>query len=783
MLGKIPFMKETADRRKQERNDARKIKRRRAIWITLAATLGILAFCTIKIFEMDAWSALDMDKVLLVDRSLMILDKDGNEFTTLHNTEDRIWIPLSNVPAKVRNAFISAEDARFYDHFGIDVVRILGAAWADLKAGAYVQGASTISQQLIKLSHLSNEKQMQRKLEEAILAYQMERSYTKDQILEMYLNYVYFGGGYYGIEAAARGYFGVRASELSAAQAAQLAGILKSPSRFSPHLNMEASVGRRNVVLGLMKEYGYLSDNEYQLAASEACVLQTNENYERRGSYVDLVLTDACELLEVEMLELLSEGYVIETYMDASLQTTAETLFETDALFPDGTEEGLEAALSVIDVQSGGVRALIGGRRDEGALTFNRATEIRRQPGSVIKPILVYAPALEAGYTAASMILDDEMDFSGYRPSNAAGAYAGWVTMREAVTKSLNVPAVSVMAQVGVGRSKAFASRLGIRFDENDTRLALALGGFTYGVSPMQISAAYAAFARGGTYVAPTLIERILDRDGNVVYETKQKSIHVMREGNAFILTSMLESAVREGTGRRLGALGIPLAGKTGTVGDSLGNRDIWMAAYNPEYSASIWIGYDDGKRMKSDDASGGTYPAELLKRIFASLYPEGDAPDFKRPADVLEYRIDSHTLDAEHVAVLASSLTPEEAAYREYFTYGTQPKTISSYWAVPHPPKQVTAIVQKKAVKISFEAPSRYMVYRLYRENSAGKSVLIQEFSDAEGIVEYMDTSVKKNGKYAYYIIPVHPQLLRNGENMTGPASPKAEIKIKIPS
>ena len=758
-------------------------RRRRFLLLAFVLTLAALGFVAVKIFEMDAWSALDMDKVLLVDRSLIIKDKDGNEFTTLHDTEDRIWVGIDDIPVNVRNAFIAAEDARFYDHFGIDVVRILGAAWADLKAGAYVQGASTISQQLIKLSHLSSEKQMQRKLEEAILAYQMERAYSKDEILEMYLNYVYFGGGYYGVEAAARGYFGVHAGELSTAQAAQLAGILKSPTRFSPHLNMEASVGRRNVILDLMLEYGYLDGAALARAKAEKCVLNGNTHYERRGSYVDLVLTNACTLLDTDMEKLLSDGYVIETAMDAELQLYAEQTFADDTLFPDGGNEGLEAALAVVDVSTGGVRALIGGRKNEGALTFNRAVGIRRQPGSVIKPILVYAPALEAGYTAASMLLDDEMDFAGYRPSNATGTYAGWVTMREAVTRSLNVPAVSVMAQVGVGRSKAFASRLGIRFDKSDTRLALALGGFTYGVSPMQISAAYAAFARGGSYIQPGLITRITNSSGETLYEAEGEFAQVMSEGNAFILTSMLESAVSEGTGKNLGTLGIPLAGKTGTVGDSVGNRDIWMAAYNPEYAAAVWIGYDDGSRIKASDAAGGTYPAELLKRLFASLYPEGDAPDFRMPEGVIEQRIDQYTLNSEHIAVLASALTPETAAYTEYFCDGTQPTAISGYWALPQPPQELTLKASKKAVKVTFEAPSRLMLYRLYRENSAGKSVLLTEFSDVEGTVIFEDTAIKRTGKYAYYVVPVHPQLTLAGENLTGRASERARIFFKLAS
>ena len=316
------------------------------------------AFGAAWLLQLDAWHELDMSKILDVQKSLILYDAEGEEITTLHTQEDRIWISIKEIPLMVRYAFIAAEDARFYDHFGVDIIRIFGAAWADLKAGEYVQGASTISQQLIKLTHLTDEKVMERKIDEAVLAYQLEKRYDKDEILEMYLNYVYFGGGYYGIEAAARGYFGVHASELTVAQAAQLAGILKSPSRYAPHLNMEASIGRRNLVLSLMKEYGYLDETACAEAMAEPVALRHGQNQEKRGYYVDLVLTESCELLGVEMDELLSGGYRIYTAMDSDLQAACERLFADDANFPAAGVEGVEGALVVVDVRTGGVAAL-----------------------------------------------------------------------------------------------------------------------------------------------------------------------------------------------------------------------------------------------------------------------------------------------------------------------------------------------------------------------------------------------------------------------------------------
>lgn len=758
----------------------RRAKRFRRCCLALFLLFGAAAaLAAAWVLQLDAWGDLDMRKILDVQRSLILYDAAGQEVTTLHTREDRIWTDIETIPNHVRYAFISAEDARFYDHFGVDIIRIFGAAWADLKAGAYVQGASTISQQLIKLSHLTNDKKMERKIDEAILAYQLELQYDKDEILEMYLNYVYFGGGYYGIEAAARGYFGVHAAELTVAQAAQLAGILKSPSKYAPHLNMEASVKRRNLILSLMQEYGHLSEADYAAAIGEPVALRHGQNAEKRGYYVDLVLNNACDLLDVDMDTLLSGGYRIYTAMDRNLQAACERMFADDSYFPEAGGNGVEAALVVVDVRTGGVAALMGGRDNETGLAYNRATRIRRQPGSVIKPILVYAPALESGYTAATMLLDEEMDFDGYRPSNSNGRYSGWVTMREAVTRSLNIPAVSVMSQIGVDTGKRFAQSVGIPFDAQDQSLALALGGFTYGVSPYQVAGAYAAFAAGGVYKEPSLIYAICDAEGNTLYAYAPEQKRVMREENAYILTSMLETAVQTGTGRRLGTLEIPLAGKTGTTGDENGNRDIWMSAYNPNYAATVWMGYDSETAGRLPDAAtGGTYPALMLRQVFDTLYPDGGAPDFVMPDGVREYRLDSYTLDNEHVAVLANSLTPVQSSYSEVFVAGTEPDAYTTYWMIPTPPTVLRAATAGSAVMIYFEAPSPFCLYRLYRETTDGKSIMLGEFSGGEGSVAYTDSGIGA-GTYTYYVIPVHPQLEVAGERVVGQSSERVLVSV----
>ncbi|HWS29886.1 MAG TPA: PBP1A family penicillin-binding protein [Clostridia bacterium] len=764
--------------KRQKKHGAKRFFRGLFFVLFLAAASFVLFFA-VKILNLDAWDKFDPQKILDVDQTLIVYDGQGNEYTRLHGTEDRVWVPIGDVPDIVVKAFVSAEDTRFYEHFGVDIIRIFGAAWQDIKAGSYVQGASTISQQLIKLSHLTSEKTLSRKLEEAVLAYQMEKQYSKDEIMEMYLNYVYFGGGYYGIEAASLGYFGVHAKELTVAEGAMLAGVLKSTARYAPHLNYEASTERRNLVLQLMYEQGYLTEVERDKARAEVAVIVRDPTVtEKRGYYVDQALSDAAKLLNADFDTLLTGGYRVYTALDTDLQTHCESIFADSEMFPT---EDCEGALVLQQADTGFVIALVGGRGSNSSMAFNRAVAIRRQPGSVIKPVIVYAPALEEhGFTAASMLLDERTDFNGYSPSNFGDKYYGWVTLREAVKRSLNVPAVKVLYEIGVNSGKELAEACGIRFVEEDTSLTLALGGFTYGVSPWQIAGAYSCFASGGVFNSPTLIKKITDAKGNVLYEYVPEQKRIISEQNNYILTSMLESAISEGTGHRLGELSIPLAGKTGTVGDENGNRDAWMAAYNPEYTAVVWMGYDsseDGKALPAD-ATGGTYPALILRSLFSKLYENGTAPDFVRPKGIVDCKLDLHALEEEHEALLSTALTPKKSIVTELFVEGTQPRKQSSYWVVPYPPADFKVTLNSEGYpEISFKARQSFVEYRLYRDSN-GTSVLVNQWKGKES-VSYVDRTAPAGSGCLYYVVPVHPELTINSEQVTGPATTKVGVII----
>lgn len=735
--------------------------------VTAAAVLFLLCGA-VKTLGMDRWVDFDVYRITGCDRTSIIYDGQSDVVTRLHGVQDRTWVSISELQPSTVYAFISAEDARFFEHEGVDVIRIAGAIVADIKAGSYVQGASTISQQLIKLSHLTSEKTISRKAEEAALAYEMERQYSKEDILEMYLNYVYFGGGYYGIEAAAEGYFGVHASDLTLDQSAMLAGILKSPSGYAPHINYAASINRRNNILRLMRDYGYITDDEKKQASARRPTILHDKREEYSGYYTDAVTKSAAALMGITVDELIRGGYSIYSAMDSDIQHYCEEMFKNGELFP---AEDSEAAIVVLEPSTGMVVAMVGGRSYTGGISFNRATDIRRQPGSVIKPVIAYAPAFEyLNYTAADMILDEETTFADYTPSNYGNKYYGWVTVREAVTKSLNVPAVKTLSAVGVYRAKDFAKRCGIEFDDKDDSLALALGGFTYGVSPLQIAGAYSCFASGGIYNTPTLIKKITDRNGLTVYEYRQDSRRVMSEANAYILTSMLKSVVTEGTGHRLNTLDIPIAGKTGTVGLANGNRDAWMAGYTPEYTAVVWQGYDsDRLGLLPSSATGGTYPALMLYELFNHIYPDGRSGDFEKPESVKQYSIDAKTLKKQHKVALANAMTPQSSRVTEYFTEKTAPEDVSGYWAVPGSAQNLLAVREEGGVIVSFDCPDDFGMYTLWRSEAGKAEKPLMTWNGREGHIEYIDAAVKPGKGYRYRVTVKHEELLIGDEPVEG--------------
>ncbi len=763
-------------------------------WIKRLVLSGLVAgfACFLFFFSylmgLDEWKEFDPKNIGDMQQTLLIYDADNTETVALHGLQNRVYVPIKDIPEYVKNAFIAVEDSRFYEHNGVDIVRILGAFLEDIKSGSLSQGASTISQQFVKLTCLTGVKTMSRKLQEAVMAYELEQVYTKDQILEMYLNYIYFGNGAYGIEAAAKVYFGKTTQTLSVSQAALLAGVIKSPTNYAPHLHMDRSVERRDLILSLMADQGFITPEQEAQAKAEKIVL-VPEVEAKSDYFTDMVLCEAEDVLNMETEELLASGYRIYTTLDQNLQNEVDKLFKNSANFPGNATDGepCQAALVILDSKTSEIRAIMGGRQYETRRGLNRVLDMKRQPGSTIKPVLVYAPAMEKlDYSPATLVLDEKADFNGYMPKNFSDSYAGWVTVREALASSLNLPAVRTLQAVGVETAKMYASRVGIPFEPQDTGLTLALGGFTKGVTPLSLCNAFTPFANGGYYSYPSCIVRIEDARGEVVYERPETKTSVLSEDTAFLMTSVLESTVEGGTARRMKIDGVSLAAKTGTSGtDNIsGNKDAWTVAFNPEYTVCTWMGFDstDEAHCLPADVTGGTYPTLLIKQVYEYLYSKQAAPAFVQPDGVVEATIDRKSLFVEEVPLLASAFTPEDQAIDEFFLKGEAPTQYSTYWTVPKPPTDLSVTNGGGGYpEISFTPLESWVVYRVMRIDIATEqTVKIGEFSGSKNKVSLRDDTVRYGHSYQYFVLPVHPEIEVDGQPLTGAESARMEIALQ---
>ena len=726
-------------------------------------------------FDVPAWQELDVRKITAAPQTGLMYDSEGALLTKIRGAENRVVIPLEQIPLHTQQAFLAAEDLRFYSHRGVDVVRLAGALVANLREGSYAQGGSTITMQLIRQSHLSTQKTIARKLEEIWLAFQLERQMSKDEILAMYLNYIYFGSGAYGIQAASQTFFGVDASELSLAQAASLAASIKAPSYYSPAANEEANRTRRNYILSTMLENGMIDTSEYTTAVNATVTLAAKEpEVLEHGWFVDAVLDEAEKLLGMSSDQVLTGGFIIDTTLSREHQRVLEEQFTRD-VFPANASDGtkVQAAAACVDVRTGEVLAIVGGREYEVRRGFNRATQLRRQPGSALKPLAVYAPAIDQyGYTPASVLKDEPTNFNGYKPRNAGYTYYGNVSIRSALSSSLNVAAVALMNEIGVQAGRDYLSKVGIPLDDRDANLSLALGSMTYGVSPVELAAAYAPFGNGGSFRGAHFIRRISDSSGRVLYQHRDSGTQVLKATSAYLMTSLMQSVTSSGTGAKLSAAGTPVAGKTGTVNmTGGGNRDIWMAAYNSEITCAFWMGFDepDAQHKLQGWVSGGDNTAAMARNYFKALYQDRDKPQFNRPEGIVALEIDKQSIKWKGEAMLAVDLTPKNYRYTEYFAEGNHPTKRSDVWTPPRALNSFTVGHSDAGYPLLKLQPADTALYRVQRDTYGESFVLTELYGGKGETLYYTDTSAKPGIIYTYRVIPVHAELLNNGVLLEG--------------
>lgn len=618
-----------------------------------------------------------------------LLDINGQPFARLATVNRRI-VSLDSLPPHVPQAFVAIEDQRFYSHGGIDFFRTMGALVSNVKSGGVAEGGSTITQQLARNLFPDwlpyTQRNVRRKILEARVARQIERTFAKDKILELYINHIYLGNGAYGIEAASRTYFGKSASELTVMEAATLAGVPQSPSQGNPKDDLERATNRRNLVLSQMVEAGYIDAATAEAAKAEQIVV-TEEEAEDGPESSYFVEQVRRELESQVGTRFYTAGLKIHTTLDPVAQQAAEEELyrQLDAIESGsfGTyrhmtyassrgKEGsayLQGAVVVMDALTGEVRALVGGRNFNDS-HFNRATQALRQPGSAFKPF-VYATALERYRTPAHLVDDSplKMTFTGgqvWEPKNYADSYDGTITMREALTRSKNVATVRIAQEVGLRPAIRLAGELGITSEIPDVP-ATALGAAD--VRPIELIAAYAAFANGGSRVEPHLITRVLDREGRVLWEAGPRRTQVMDPGIAFVLTSMLQDVVDRGTGTAVRAVGFQgaAAGKTGTTNDA---SDVWFIGYTPDLVAGVWMGLDEPATIVRG-ASGGTLAAPVWGRMMRKIYANRTMYDgWSTPAGVTTAEVDRVT-----GAAIDGSCPAQGPVITEYFVRSAPPQ------------------------------------------------------------------------------------------------------------
>lgn len=617
-------------------------------------------------------------------------DKNGEIFATI-GKENRDYVNYEDIPKNMEDAILATEDVRFYEHMGMDFYRLGGAILANITEGFGAQGASTLTQQVIKNSFLQNEKTLKRKAQEAYLAFQLERKYEKEEIFEMYFNKVLMSGNIYGIGTASNVFFGRELKDLKLHEMALLAGMPQSPNNFNPFKNPEAAEKRRNIVLRLMEQHGKITKEEMEAAqaipVTEGLIAEQNRKASNKTKYpafLDIVLNEIESKGEGDSL---ADGLKVYTTLDPQAQVSVEAAMENEN-FPT---ENMQAGLTVLDTKTGAIVA-IGGGRDFGSNRGLNFAQDRtdRGIGSTAKPLFAYGPAIEyLDWSTGQSIVDEKMNYSNSDQQiyNVDNKYLGEMTIRQAVYQSRNIPAIKTFKEVDTANHKAFAKKLGISGDYLANESSAI--GATSGINTIELAASFAAFGNAGMYSEPYSIREIVYRDGETKKTFKPKTTPAMKDSTAFMVTDMLRDVLSDrngATGKAAAIPGLDVAGKTGTTNYSSDEfekynlsegsaPDIWFAGYTTSYSIAIWTGYEKRENaINTYERSERLFAQMLFKDIMTNISEGKETPRFKRPNSVVEATVEVGTSPLR----LASEFTPENLRRTELFVRGSEPTQVS---------------------------------------------------------------------------------------------------------
>lgn len=686
-------------------------------------------------FSVTAGERLHAEKLTLAQACVQLYDKDGREIEA--PAEIRESVPFSELPPYVCNAFVAVEDKNFYAHSGFDYKRIAKAFLKNAASFSFREGASTISQQLIKNTHLSGEKTINRKLKEFKLTRILEKNYSKEEILELYVNSIYFGHNAFGIADAARFYFGKDAKELTPAESATLAALVKSPNRYSPFKDADKCLARRNFVLKLMREQNYISEREYAEAVAESLPEAPSEK--RKGnSYLSLVFDELTELFpDFETGEL--SRLKVYTFLDADLQTELEK-----------TQADSDVTVVVRDNGENAVKAF-----------YSTAGNLARLPASTIKPLLVYAPAMQENLISpATPILDEQTDFGGYSPSNYGGNFGGYMSARYALSRSVNVPAVKLLNTLGCEKAVSYLEKMNLHVGKDDYSLTLALGGMKQGFTPTALADAYATFTDGGNFAPSRTIARVENQKGKTLYRFTTQKTKVFSEDVCFLLNDMLQTAVKEGTAKKLSVLPFPVCAKTGTGGSAKGNTDAYTVAYTKDDTVAVWLGNRDNSPI---DATGGGAPASIVLKTLRLLYQTHAPAPFTSCDGVQSVELDKEEYEQNHRIVCADPAAPPYTSLTELFRSSALPNGTSARFSHPTIEKPRISVVNG-GVCIEL-CQTKYYDYIIKRTNGGGTTTVYS----GKYRQKVYDNSVKAGENYTYTVIPVYKGT--EGEPVTLPS------------
>lgn len=693
---------------------------KKAVRLTLIFSLSTILllltpFLSFLILTRDC--KIDENKLIGSEQNVLFLDKYGEKLDTISMEEKKTYTPLSSLSPETKQAFLSIEDKRFYSHKGINLKRMGKAFLENVKTKRFSQGASTISQQLIKNTHLSGEKTLKRKLKEIRLTFLLEQSHSKDEILELYLNTIYFGHSMYGIGNASRYYFDKNPDELTIAESAMLAGLLRSPNHYSPFQNPEKCLKRRNLVLAEMEKDGVMSDI---IKKAKEEKLPKTPNVREENSYLDLAMDELDKLMEQE--EIHGENLVVTTGYDPKIQALLPSKAETDQV------------LCVADNQEKTISAF-----------HTSCGMIKRLPGSLIKPLLVYAPAIEEDLIVPQTpLLDEKQNFGDYSPSNFNDVYRGYISAKEALALSANLPAVKLLNELGVERAKSYLDKMELPTEENG--LCLALGGMREGYTLKKLVDAYSVFTHEGNFTPYSTIVKI-ESNSRKIYEKIASEKKVFSKETTDLTNLMLNYTTKEGTGKKLSSLPFYVYAKTGTVGTEKGNTDAYSIAFTSEHTIGIWLGNADYSHIQE---TGGSLPTTKVKEILESIYEEHTPTEIKQTGQITQFELDKRAYEEEHKLVLADPLSPVTERIWSYFKKGKEPKILSHYYTNPTIP---TPKIKYESDKIIIDLPERkYYTYKVERSSIHSHTLLYNDIQSQKII----DFDIMPDTTYLYTITPI---------------------------